>query len=162
MAIGLRPSIDLDFGDSAPGSAFIGIELVQASPRLSEGLDPFLGSTGAPVVSPTVVPRPILDCPTLNEVSPVAMTTDVALDARPEVSDVSNFSVQSTPAVCPLLTCTICARCPGSEEPGCLVAPPVADLCHVGGRRRETPDAASLQRWDGLLKEAHQNQKYRV
>jgi hypothetical protein len=67
------PSTDLDFGESAPGSALHGIELVQASPRLAKGLRSFWGKMIVPVVSPTVVPHPILDCPALNEVSPVAV-----------------------------------------------------------------------------------------
>jgi hypothetical protein len=77
------------------------MELVQAVPRLSEGLGPFGGITGILDVSPSVESSGSLDCPTLNEVSPVAMAIDVALDARPEVSDVSNFSVRRLPTVDP-------------------------------------------------------------
>jgi hypothetical protein len=46
-------------------------------------------------VSPSVVPHPILDCPTLNEVSSVATASDDAVTyvthARPEVSDMSRM-----------------------------------------------------------------------
>jgi hypothetical protein len=123
-----------------------------------------------PDVSPSVVPRPTLDYPTLDEVSPVATVTDVTLDARPEVSDVSNFSVRRFPAIdpngMPVADMHDLRWEPGSSLIIRLLAISGTRLIRGesmprGGRRREPPAAASLQRWDSLVKMDLQNGKVR-
>jgi hypothetical protein len=144
------PAIGSDFADSAAGSPFRRVTLALGAPRLSEGLGPFWEQMGVPAVSPAVACSMSLDCPALDEVSPVT-------DVRPEVSDSPNFSPKRSPATAPRgmpARWHVLRQMSGSDKSTHPVRGIRSGPAPRGGYEEgASRSGVSMQRWDDLCRD---------